>query len=116
MLFRSIPGSNTTQEAVSNFIVTMKEDRATCEATVYGTNKTTGQPADISWGLKLSSDPTLYSQKNTNFENTFSTYSQSGSATLTLTIKDLGGKTNSLSKSITIPKRTLTSKGTACPQ
>lgn len=103
-------------DTVSQFTVTIKEDRNTCEATVIGTNKTTGQPVEIDWGLRLFNDPTLYSQKNLNFENTFSTYSQPGLATLTLTVKDPAGKTNSLSKSITIPKRTVTTRGTACPQ
>lgn len=113
---KGMPVSGTTEEVLAQFTITIKEDKGTCEATVYGNNKTTGQPADINWGLKLSKDPTVYGQKNVNFENKFSTYSQSGFATLTLTVKDQMGKVNSLSKSITIPERKLTSKGTSCPR
>jgi hypothetical protein len=104
------------QEAVPQFSPTIKEDRSTCKATVIGVNTTTGSVTDIAWGLKLETDPNVYGQKTTNYQNTFSAYSQSGNGTLTLTVKDALGKTSSLSKSVFIPKRTVTNLGTACPQ
>ena len=108
--------STSPAEAVPQFSLSYKEDRATCQAIITGINQTIGQTSDITWGLKVDKDPNIYSQKSSRFEKAISTYSQSGKATLTLTIKTMSGKTSSISKSITIPARTITSKGAVCPK
>ncbi len=94
----------------------VKEAQEVCEATITGTNKTTGTVTDTTWGVKIGASPTVYSKKTFNLSNTFSTMSQSGSATVTLTVKGADGVAKSISKIVTIPKRSVTSLGTTCPQ
>lgn len=108
--------NSTTSSAKPDFSLTIKEDKSTCEAIVIGTNKTTGQVVDTTWGLQISNEPNIYSQKSKDYNATFSTSRQSGDATMTLSVKGLDGKTNSLSKIIKIPTRTITSNGTVCPK
>ncbi len=103
-------------DVVPTFTLAVKEAKEFCEATITGTNKTTGTVTDTTWGVKIGGNPTVYSKKTFNLSNTFSTLSQSGSATVTLTVRGGDGIAKSVSKIVTIPKRTVTSLGTTCPQ
>ncbi|MDQ5971198.1 MAG: hypothetical protein QG566_144 [Patescibacteria group bacterium] len=103
-------------DVIPNFDLTIKENKLSCEATITATNKSTGTTTDIAWGVKIGSNPAVYSKKTFNYVNTFSTKNQSGVANITLTVKNKNGVASSLSKTVSIPKRSFNSIGLPCLQ
>jgi hypothetical protein len=108
--------SGASPNIVPDFTFTITENRLLCEATITTKNKTVGTATDIYWGVKIGSNPAIYSKKSLNYQETFSTSDQSGSANITLTTKGTNGVTASASKIAIIPKRTVNSLGLPCPK
>ncbi len=103
-------------EPIPDFNLSITESLEDCTAKIIAKNTSINTVGPYTWNrVTTDKNQSQYNATSKDFEFNVSTFSASGQAKVTLTISDTLGKPISKSKNITVPKRTKTLSGQACP-